>query len=307
MKLGNLVSAFLAEVCAGKSNETPQAYRSKLLHLVNYLGDDCEQIDQESIDRWKIELLTRKEKRRGASTIREPLSRFTCRTVMVTTRHFLRWAAKKKYLEPLELVPIREPSTDPKAIEALTVEQLLEAAALVGEDWEQARNTALIYVLRDTGGRAGAIAKMDIDNLYLAEGYATAPDKNDQLSWLYLNPPTIAAIRAWMAERARLQPLDYKLWTGAHRRGISRQCIGQVMHRLAKAAGITGRVNPHSFRHAFARDAILAGADLSQVSEMLGHRGIVVTAKYYARWNKREVRKFHKRFSPGRKLKMPNG
>ncbi len=218
----------------------------------------------------------------------------------------MRWGAEKRYFEPIYIKNIKEPTPDPKAIEENTVEQLLASAAETGEDWERVRNTALIYVLRDTGGRVGAIAKLDLGSLNLEDGYATSITKNDQLCWLWFNPPTIAAIRAWLEVRLTLRPLDHKLWTGAHRRGVSRQCIGQVLHRLAKAGNISGRVNPHSFRHAFARDAILNGADLGQVADLLGHSGVVVTHKYYARWKKKELKKFHRRFSPGRKLSPPD-
>lgn len=303
--LTKYIETFIADVCAGKTNETPIAYRSKLKHLENYLGEQ-NSFSQDDIDAFRRWLLERDTKRRGGKEIKGKLSKFTVRSILSTTRHFLRWAAEKgKIPQGIELVNIREPAADPKAVDQLTVEKLLKAAEETGEDWERVRNTALIYTLRDTGCRAGCLAQLDIDSLDLENGIATAPDKGDQLNWLWFNPPTVEAIREWLRWRDQLQPKDYRLFTGAKGYGLTRQGISRVLSRLAAAAGVTGRHNPHAFRHAFARDAILAGADLGQVSQMMNHRGIVVTDKYYGRWKKKELKKFHGRFSPGRNLPLP--
>ena len=303
MKLEDLIDYFVSDVCAGKSNETPIAYRRKLQHLINYLGADCDSFGQEDIDKFRRYLLERDTKKRGGKEVRGKLSKFTVRTVLATTRHFLKWAAQRgKIPTNLTLPNIKEPSPDPKAIEPITVNLLLKAAAETGPDWERARNAAIIYVLRDTGGRVGAVSRIDLDNLYLEDGYACAPDKGDQMAWLYFNEQTIKAIQNWIKYRYQLDPKDYLLWTGMRGYGLSRQGIGRVLSRLAHAGGATGRHNAHAFRHAFARDTILAGADLGRVSQLMGHSNVVVTDKYYSRWTKRELKEAHRQFSPGRLL-----
>lgn len=78
--------------------------------------------------------------------------------------------------------------------------------------------------------------------------------------------------------------------------------LGEVLRRLKKVAGITGRVNPHSFRHAFAREWLRNGGDLSTLSSMLGHAIPAVTARFYAVFTDFELGEFHERFSPLHKL-----
>lgn len=306
MKTGELIDLFIRDVCAGKSNETPKAYRSKLQHLSTYMGES--KITQNGIDKFRRYLLERSTKRIGGKDVKGALSRFTIRSVLATTIHFLRWAGEHGYIAPgFRLVNIREPNPDPKAIDPGTVDKLLAAARTTGPDWERARNTALIYLLRDTGGRVGSITRIDLDNLDLVNGYATAMDKGDQLSWLWFNPPTAQAIREWLEYRDQLHPADYRLLTGARGQGLSRQGIYRVLGKLAKIGKVHGRYNPHSFRHAFARDSLLAGADLGQVSQMMNHHSVVVTHKYYLRWHKKELKQFHKRYSPGRLLPPVKG
>lgn len=49
-----------------------------------------------------------------------------------------------------------EPDVEPKPITAVTFSKLVKTATTMGEYWEQVRNVALLYCLRDTGGNASA-------------------------------------------------------------------------------------------------------------------------------------------------------
>ncbi len=63
-----------------------------------------------------------------------------------------------------------------------------------------------------------------------------------------------------------------------------------------------GRVNPHAFRHAFAREFILNGGDIETVSQILRHTQITVTKEFYAVWSTEELKGEHDRFSPVSRL-----
>lgn len=150
------------------------------------------------------------------------------------------------------------------------------------------------------GGRAGCISRLEVSNIDLVDGSAWATDKGG-VTDLDFNDSTIAAILDWLPFRATMAQ-DDRLFTGRRGRGISRQGIARILGRLAAAADVGHlRHNAHSFRHAFARDVIQAGADLS----LMGHSSVAVTAKYYARWDRRELKRAHRKYSPGRLLKPP--
>ncbi|MEJ7694264.1 tyrosine-type recombinase/integrase, partial [Daejeonella sp.] len=67
-----------------------------------------------------------------------------------------------------------------------------------------------------------------------------------------------------------------------NRRGspLSRVMVFLIIKDLAKAAGITKSISPHTFRHSFATHLIEGGADLRAVQEMLGHESITTTEIY---------------------------
>ena len=56
--------------------------------------------------------------------------------------------------------------------------------------------------------------------------------------------------------------------------------IRKAMDTAAKKAGLTKRVTPNMLRHTFATHALMLGADLVSVQEILGHSDIGTTQKY---------------------------
>lgn len=309
MRISHIIDLFIADVCAGKSNETPLAYRSKLKRLEKYMDENAitpSNLSREDITGFIDRLRNQNEKRIGSRLIKGNLSPFTINTVLRTLKFFLRWAFAHKYIRhDLSLFKIKPPPMpDPKAIDADTAIALIYTAARMGEDWERARNLAMLYLLRDTAGRISAVINIDIDNLDLNEGKLFTKTKGDKTITLYINPPAIHAMREWLKLRPLLEPKDRKVFITFKGTGISRSGFYSVLNRLVDAADLRGkgRVNPHSFRHAWARDALSAGEDLTRVSQTLGHSTVRVTGDYYARWTDGELKTAHKKFSPGRKL-----
>ncbi|RCK72734.1 MAG: Integrase [Anaerolineae bacterium] len=298
--LSSLISQFLIDVCGGKTNETPMAYLGKLRYLERFLEEQQEQeITQEVIERFRIWLFTRETKIVGKKEVKGKLSPFTIKTVLTTVRHFLRWANEHGHLPKIILKNIKEPQPDPKAVSPNTFECMLEAALTTGEEWEKARNVALLYLLRDTGGRCGSIVNLRLDNIDLDRGSAVVLDKGGRYSWLFFTGKTIEAIQKWLEYRDTVTPKDVFLLLNSKGMPLNRQYIRRVLNELAKIGGVDKeRHNPHSFRHAFARDLLLAGADLSQASQLLNHSTIVTTARYYARWSKKELAEIHHKYSP---------
>jgi len=307
MKLEYLVELFIDDVCAGKTNETPISYKRKLAMLVKYLGDvSPRHITPASLKCFRRDLFARDEKRLGSKVVKGHLSPWTVRSILVTVKHFCGWIHANGYVDcnPAHDFHIPQPPPpQPKAVSEQTVNALIRAASLVGEDWEQARNTALLYCLRDTGGRIGSLLNADVNGLDLCAGEIFTHSKS-RPGVLYINAPTIRVLRAWLEFRKRRNPATHRVFISRAGRPLTRSGIGWIMKRLAEKAGkIEGRFNPHAFRHAFARDALKSHkADLSQVSRLMWHTSVRVTADYYARWDDAELKEVHRKASPGRTL-----
>jgi len=304
MKLNESIEQWIADVCAGKSNETPAAYRCKLRYLQRRLGHDAEMagFTVEDFRNFIHALQNQREKRWGSQTIAAPLSQATIHTVATTVKAYLRWAYEHGHINEdptvgVKIPPLPHPT--PKAVSSDDVLKMLQAAATTGPEWERYRNVALIYTLRDTGGRVGGLVNMEVSDIDFERLKIRVVEKGNKPRLLYLVSATAEALRWWLEARKVLEPRDNRVFTSAKTRcGLSRGGIYSILRRLAHLGGVTGRFNPHAFRHAFARDALANGADISRLAKAMGHSNPYVTLNYYALWYDQEIREFHQQFSP---------
>jgi site-specific recombinase XerD len=56
--------------------------------------------------------------------------------------------------------------------------------------------------------------------------------------------------------------------------------LHNTLAEMARAAGCTGRVNPHRLRHSFATEMVRLGVSLPALMQMMGHRDIRMTLRY---------------------------
>lgn len=63
---------------------------------------------------------------------------------------------------------------------------------------------------------------------------------------------------------------------------------------------MTGRTNPHSFRHGFAREWLKAGGDMATLAAIMGHSEPATTLRNYAIFTLDEAIEKHRQYSPMR-------
>jgi len=315
MTMHAAIDEFILDVCAGKRNQTPESYRKKLNFLARFLRDDCDitQLTPADLERFRRECLERGTKRHGTKTVEGPLSIFTVRSVLRTVIHFFKWLHQTGGLPENIAVNLRlpkEPQPKPKAVHPDTIKKLVQAAARMGEVWERARNLAILYCLTDTGGRLGAFVNATIDGLDFERRTLTVTDKGGKQQVLQLLPVTCTLLKQWLDYRAKLNPVDNHLFVSVHKtkgQGMTASAFYNMLHRLARETDLQGaRFNPHSFRHAFARDTLQRGhCDISRLSRLMGHTTPTITLKYYALWDDHELKEAHDMTSPALALGEP--
>jgi integrase/recombinase XerD len=101
-----------------------------------------------------------------------------------------------------------------------------------------------------------------------------------------LVPIGAAASRALVAYLGRGRPrlvgdrLEASLFVNHRGAQLTRQGLYKIVQRHAHAAGLDGKMSPHTLRHTFATHLLAGGCDLRSLQEMLGHADIATTQVY---------------------------
>jgi site-specific recombinase XerD len=163
------------------------------------------------------------------------------------------------------------------------------------------RDFALILFLADTGCRVGGLCSLCLGDLDFQENLATLTEKGSKTRLVPFCEVTAAALHRWLEVRPTSNSPEVFLKLG--QRGeldgpLEKRGVSQMLSRRAKRAGIEGPHNPHSFRHAFAREFLLSGGDLGALKDILGHSTIVVTKESYGIYTIRDIQEKHRKHSP---------
>ena len=183
----------------------------------------------------------------------------------------------------------RLPKDPPKDMRPDDLDRLLAAEA------ESARDYAIVCFLADTACRVGGLVGLTIADLDLAERRAKVVEKGGRSRYVHFKERTERALRRYLDEE-RPAGSGPRIFVGL-RGPLTTGGIYQILKRLAGKAGVRGRYNPHSMRHAWARQAIKRGASLKEVAEILGHESITTTATFYAVYLDEEIHQRHGQLS----------
>jgi type 1 fimbriae regulatory protein FimB len=91
------------------------------------------------------------------------------------------------------------------------------------------------------------------------------------------------AIKAWLAERAAMNPPAgcETLFISERRRPLSRVTVWLMVNQVAQAAGLEHlEIHPHMLRHACGYALVNKGTDIRIIQGYLGHRSISSTVRY---------------------------
>lgn len=162
------------------------------------------------------------------------------------------------------------------------IEKMIAAIDLSKPDG--GRNKAILETMYSCGVRVSELIGLKISCLYLDVGFIRVIGKGNKERLVPIGSDAIKYINLYKDSIRVHQPLKEGfqdiLFLNKHGRPLSRIMIFYIIKDLAKKAGITKSISPHTFRHSFATHLVEGGADLRAVQEMLGHESITTTEIY---------------------------
>jgi len=180
---------------------------------------------------------------------------------------------------------LEAPKTKRKLPDVLTFEEIESVMAELDQSTpEGGRNKAILETMYSCGLRVSEVVNLKISCLYLDVGFIRVIGKGDKERLVPIGSDASKYIRIYKENIRVHQPLqpgfEDILFLNKHGRTLSRVMIFYIIRDLAKKAGITKHISPHTFRHSFATHLVEGGADLRAVQEMLGHESITTTEIY---------------------------
>ena len=177
----------------------------------------------------------------------------------------------------------RMPRLLPETLTLAETERLLGA---VPDDAPLDR--ALLELLYAAGLRISEALRLDLEDVSLDGAFVRVIGKGDRERLVPVGEVAIDALRAWLGgpraalvEAHHVEPVrGGPMFLGRSGRRLARQQAWAIVKRAAAAAGLSGRVSPHTLRHSFATHLLEGGADLRIVQELLGHASISTTQLY---------------------------
>jgi site-specific recombinase XerD len=174
------------------------------------------------------------------------------------------------------------------------VERLLAVSKTTSRNPE--RDYALLLLAYRHGLRVSELCSLRLSdvNLEAGEFHVSRLKGSDSGSHPFYNGES-AAIRAWLVERAKLNPPEFcdTLFISERRKPLSRITVWLMISQVAQAAGLEHLdVHPHMLRHSCGYALINKGVDVRTIQGYLGHRSISSTVRY----TKLDSRRFAKLF-----------
>jgi site-specific recombinase XerD len=257
----------LAGFLAGYRGLTRDAYALDLRQFVTW----CIQhrLRLFAVRRVDIECFARDLEARGRA--RATVARRQC-----TVAGFYRYAEEEGFLDHSPAVHVRRPRLDYEShVVGLDRNEL--GALLVAAGLASPIEHALVSLLALNGLRISEALGADVDALGLERGHRTltVTRKGGKVVTLPLAPRTARAIDLAVGERPQ-----GPIFLGPDGIRLDRHGAGRIVRRVARRAGITKRVGPHTLRHAFITAALDAGVPLRDVQEAASHADPRTTMRY---------------------------
>ncbi len=287
----------LASRAAGRSERTIETYHCRLDRLVAKFGHlPVTAID---VDMLRVHVVELRE---------SELKPMTVYGHVKDIKMLFNWIVSEEFLDQspaARIINDKPEEVPPKAIKIDDVVRMLEAAERVGKKWEQKRNRAIVLLLIDTGCRVSGAITMSLEELDLKERYGIVREKKGDWRFVFLSPSTKEAIDLWLQFRERRHNVassNFCVFVNRNGKQLTRFGIAQMLKRLARQAEVYGPCNAHAFRHGFAIDYLMEGGDLATLCDLMGHKDVHTTKKFYARFLMGHLQAAHRRNSPVNRL-----
>ena len=302
-KLGIQINKFLEymEVEKGSSSLTLRNYGLYLRRLLEFMDSKKLNLDISSVDNDILHefrtYVSRLSDGKGGT-----LSRKTQGYHAIALRSFLRYMIKNdhKVISPdkVELPKISDRQI--KFLNGKQIDKLLNAPTL--SNVSGVRDKAILEVFFSTGLRVSELVSIDRDKMDFETREFGVIGKGGKARVVFLSQRACN----WVQKYVRARKDNYKPLFIRHKGKVdptttdesmrlTPRSVQRMIKKYVKKVNLPIEATPHTIRHSFATDLLMAGADLRSVQEMLGHKN-VATTQIYTHITHKRLKEVHENF-----------
>lgn len=199
--------------------------------------------------------------------------------------NYLRFFAEQGRLGfPLYLA--RVPRAFSKSHEAITEADYAAIVADLRARPSKLRDLAAIMLLHDTGMRISELMSLEIDDIEEDQSAVVRTRKTVRTRRVFWNADTDHILQRYLVERINQTSVSEEndaLFTFGGAKGgkpLTCRTIQRVMREVLARVGISRKLSPHSFRHAFIHRLARLGVPDAIIAQLVGHSSPSSIAHY---------------------------
>jgi len=278
----DLVERFLRWLTSEKrySPKTTESYARDLggflTFLCDHLGDAPQPSDLKALDISDFRAFLARKRMEGLS------ARSTARALS-TLRTFYKYLERVEGLRNTAISSVQSPKVGksiPRPISADAAKAMMQSVDLVQmEEWQDARDTAVITLLYGCGLRISEALNLNTDDAPTGDMMVIKGKRNKERL-----VPVLPVVKKAITHYRALCPYPLSegtpLFVGARGGRLNPRVIQKTMMVLRRALQLPETATPHALRHSFATHLLSAGGDLRTIQELLGHADLSTTQHY---------------------------
>jgi len=276
----------------GKSPRTMRWYQQKLGYFAAFLREHQLSTRIDKISSQEIRLFIhhlQTEVKVGENNPRRPtkeqaLSPQTVAGYVRTLRAFFSWAVKEGFLDEHPMKHVKTPRVPSQVMAFFTDEEVARLLHAIKKPTPAGkRNYTMVLILLDTGLRVSELVNLQMNNLYLEQGYFKVLGKGSRERIVPLGRSSrrvlVEYVHKYRPDPA-LPGID-RVFLARNGYPLRTDYVYKIISEGCREVGVQGkRLGPHTCRHTFARNFLLNGGDLLTLQRILGHSSLEVVKLY---------------------------
>lgn len=266
MKLGN------------KSQGSIILYRRFLEHFFMDMDEPFSSLSPDTIHQW---FLTKQAKVKDAT--------FRLRMSMLSS--FYTFCVQEGLVEKSPIKSRwfpRLPQAVPKYLDKEEIAKTRKQSEMI-----KLRNQVIVELMLSSGCRIAELVQLNREDVDLENRSARVMGKGKKIRHIHFTEKCAVLLEKHMASIQNHSSPALFISTRKERLGV--RIIGRMVANLGKEAGLSSPLYPHRLRHTFATELLSKGAELSFISEELGHSDLTTT-QIYARLPNKEIISLYRKY-----------